>query len=151
MTTQRLYLTSHTPYLTSHPLYLCHHSDGIHMYIDVLLYQWHHNKCVSHHTWHTYDIIPNLHHITVTIYDINDHVLWHHKHCIQDIRSPLYDSTSTLWDITPLYIWHQVHCIWPHVHCFCVITHTLSMTSQPLYGWYHLQYICDIISTPFMT
>ena len=64
--------------------------------IDGLLYRWHHNKCVSHPTWHVYDIIPNLHHITFTLYDINDHVLWHHKHCIHDIRSPLYDSTSTL-------------------------------------------------------
>ena len=36
------------------------------------------------------------HHITFTIYDINDHVLWHHKHCIHDFRTPLYDITSTL-------------------------------------------------------
>ena len=96
MTIQRLYLTSHPPYLTSQILYLCHHTDGTHICINVLLYQWHHNKCVSHHTWHTYGIIPNLHHITFTLYDINDHVLWHHKHCIHDIRSRLYDITSTL-------------------------------------------------------
>ena len=25
------------------------------------------------------------------------------------------------------------------------------MTSQPLYGWYHIQYICDIVSPIFMT
>ena len=96
MTTQRLYLTSHPPYLTSHPLYLCHPTDGTHICIDVLLYQRHHNKCVSHHTCHTYGIIPNLHHITFTLYDINDHVLWHRKHCIHDIRPPRYDITSTL-------------------------------------------------------
>ena len=70
--------------------------DGTHICIDVSPYWWHHNKCVSHHTWHTYDIIPNLYPITFTLYDINDHVLWHHIHGIHDIRSPLYDITSTL-------------------------------------------------------
>ena len=98
---------------------------------------------VWHHTWSTSHHIHSLWH--------NDHVTWHHKHCIHDIRSPLYDITSTLLDITPLYIWHQVHCIWPHVHCICVITPTLLMTSQQLYGWYHIQYICDIISRVFRT
>ena len=96
MTTQRLYMTSHPPYLTSQPLCLFHHTDGTNICIDEWLYRRHHHKCVSHHTWHTYGIIPNLHHITFTLYDINDHVLWHHKHCEQDIRSPLYDITSTL-------------------------------------------------------
>ena len=96
MTTQRLYQTSNLLYLTSQPLYLCHHTDGTHICIDVSLYQWHHNKCVNHHTWHTYSIIHNLHHITFTLYDMNDHVLWHHIHHIHDIRSPLYDITSTL-------------------------------------------------------
>ena len=95
MKTQQLYLTSHPPYLTSQPLYLCYHTDGTHICIDVSLYPWHY-KCVSHHTRHTYDIIPNLHHITFTLYDINDHVLWHYKHCIHDIRSPLYVITCTL-------------------------------------------------------
>ena len=151
MTTQRLYLTYHPPFLTPEPLYLCHHTNGTHISIDVALYQWHDNKCISHDTWHTYDIIPNIHHITFTFYDINDHVTWHLKHCIHDIRSPLYDITFTLYDITTLYVWHQVHCIWPRVHCICVITPTLSMTSQQLYGWYHIQYICDIISPVFRT
>ena len=96
MKTQQLYRTSHPPYLISQPLYLCHHTDGTHISFDVSLYQWHHNMCVSHHTWHTYDIIPNLHPIIFTLYDINDHVLWHHIHGIHDIRFPFYDITSTL-------------------------------------------------------
>ena len=96
MTTQWLYLTCFPPYLTPQPLYLCHHTNGTHICIDVSLYWWHHNKCVSHHTWNMHDIITNLHPITFTLYDINDHVLWHHIHDIHDIRSPLYDITSTL-------------------------------------------------------
>ena len=96
MTTQHLDLTFHPPYLTSQPLYLSHHTDGTHICIDALLYQWHHSKCVSCHIWPTYGITPNEHHNIFTLYDINDHVLSHHKHCTQDIRSPLYDITSTL-------------------------------------------------------
>ena len=41
--------------------------------------------------------------------------------------------------------------MWPYVHCICVITPTLSMTSQPLHGSYYIQYICDIISSMFLT
>ena len=84
MKTQRLYRTSHPPYLTSQALYLCHHTDGTDIFIDVSLYWWHQNKCVRHHTWHTYDIIPNLHPITFTLYDMNDHILWHHIQGIHD-------------------------------------------------------------------
>ena len=96
MTTQRLYRTCRPPFLISHPLYLCNHTDGTHICIDAWLYQWHHSTCVSHHTWHTYYSITNLHPITFTLYDIYEHVLWHHIHGIHEIRSPLYDITSTL-------------------------------------------------------
>ena len=93
--TQWLYRISNPPYLTSQPLYLCHHTDGTHRCIDISLYWWHHNKSVCHHTWHTYDIIHNLHPITFTQYDMNDHVLWHHIHGILDIRTSIYDIIST--------------------------------------------------------
>ena len=96
MTIKWQYRLSHPPYLTSQPLYLCHLTDGTHVCIDVSLYLWNDNKCVRHHTWHMYDIIPNLHPITFTLYDINCHVLWHHIHGLHDIRSPLYDMISTL-------------------------------------------------------
>ena len=96
MTTQWLYLTSHTPFLTPQPLYLCRQTNGTHICIAVALFQWHHNKCVSHHTWHTYDIIPNLHHITFTLYDINDHVTWHHKH-ITKTSDLLYMTSHPLF------------------------------------------------------
>ena len=96
MTIQWQYRTSHPPYLTSQTPYLCSHTDGTHICIDVSLYQWHQNKCVSHHTWHTYDIIPNLHPIIFTLYDINYHVLWHHIHGIHDTTSLLNDIISIL-------------------------------------------------------
>ena len=43
------------------------------------------------------------------------------------------------------------HCICPHIHCICVITPNISMTSHPLHEWYYMQYICDIISPMFLT
>ena len=66
-----------------------------HLYRCIAL-QWHHNKCVSCHIWHTYGNTPNVYHIIFTHFDISDHVLSHHKHCIHDIRYSLYDITSTL-------------------------------------------------------
>ena len=47
MTTQRLYMTFQPLHLTSEPLYQCR---------DTLCIDWHH-KYLSHHTWHTYDLI----------------------------------------------------------------------------------------------
>ena len=65
--------------------------------------------------------------------------------CIkEDIRASLFDLKPPFW-------WHHTHYIKHHVHCICVITTTLSMISQPLYVWYHIQYMWDILSTIFMT
>ena len=147
MTTQ-LYLTSHPPYVTSQPLCLCHHTDGTHICIDVSLYPWHH-KCVSHHTWHTYDNIRNLYHVTFTLHDINDHALWcqtlhawHHISSIWHHNHSLGHHTTLCMTSSPLNLTSH--------HCISVITTTRSMTSQPLYGWYRIQYTCDIVSPIFM-
>ena len=76
-----------------------------------LLYLWLHNNYGSIHTWHTYDIIHNLHHIKFRLYEINRQYLGHHIHFIHDFRSPIYDITSTVYDISS----------------------PLPVTSQPLY------------------
>ena len=59
---------------------------------------------------------------------------------IQDIASSVFDLKRPFWG-------HHTHCIIHHVNCICVITPTLS---QPLYVWYHIQYIWEIMSTIFM-
>ena len=72
----------------------------------------------------------------------------------------------------PLCVWHHMHYMWHQIHnlghhtTFCMtsgplcltslplylsLTHTLLMISQPLYVWPHIQYICDITTTIFMT
>ena len=63
---------------------------------------------------------------------------------IQDITSSLFGLKPPFWGYNTTYIRHCVHCI-------CVITPTLSMISQPLYIWYRIQYMWDILSTIFMT
>ena len=63
---------------------------------------------------------------------------------IQGIRASLFDHKPPFWG-------HHTHYIIHRVHCICVITPALSMISQPLYVWYHIQYMWDILSTIFMT
>ena len=63
----------------------------------------------------------------------------------------IQDITSSLFDLKPAFWGHHTHYIRHRVHCICVITPTLSMISQPLYVWYHIQYMWDILSTIFMT
>ena len=63
---------------------------------------------------------------------------------IQDITASLFDLKSPLWG-------YHSHSISHRVYCIGFITTTLSMLSQPLYVWYHIQYIWDMLSTIFMT
>ena len=151
MKTQRIYRASYPPYLTSQPLYLCHHTDCPHLCIDVSLYWWHHNKCVSHHTWNTYDIIPNLHPITFTLYDMNDHVfdITYTEFMTSDLLSmtsyPLFrTSHHFMYDMSsrPLYLCH-------HTQPIDDITATTCKVLHAVYMWYHIPYVCDKISTKY--
>ena len=63
----------------------------------------------------------------------------------------IQDITSSLFHLKPPFWGHYTHYIIHPVHCICVITPTLSMIPQPLYVWYHIQYMWDILSTIFMT
>ena len=124
----------------TYPLYLASHT--------VL---WQHNHCVTSQP------------LCLTSHPL---YLCHHTECINFIEP------SVCMTLQPLYVWHHMHYIWHHIHSLghhttlcmtssplyltscpliCVITPILSMISQPLYVWYHIQYICDIISTIFMT
>ena len=63
---------------------------------------------------------------------------------IQDITASLFDLKSPFWG-------YHSHSISHRVYCIGFITTTLSMLSQPLYVWYHIQYKWDMLSTIFMT
>ena len=62
---------------------------------------------------------------------------------IQDITSSLLTSNHHFEDITP--------SILDIMSMVSVITPTLSLISQPLYVWYHIQYMWDSLSTILMT
>ena len=136
--------------------YECHHMHYTWHHIHTLwqqplvfmtshaLYSWHH----MHYMWHVISCV------------------WYHVYCMCDIPQCIYDITPSTfitsylsYMIAPIllswqhnhYTWNLTHYIWPHVHCICVITPNLSMISQPIYVWYHIQYSCHVLSTKFKT
>ena len=153
----------------SQPLYLCHHTNGTHICIDVSLYWWHHNKCVRHHTWHTYDIIPNLHPITFTLYNFTPWKLSHYIHCTHVITHPIYDIThmairTSYLPSDPLYLTlhllylcHQTQGISYTTPTLCMTSHTICMTSYSVSMTSHEHFMTshpyryDITSNIFMT
>ena len=117
----------------------------------------------------TYDITHSIYESTSSMratYTLNmwhhSHYLCHHTHCI-DYSTPalfmtshsphvwhpciIQDITSSHIDLKPPFWGHHTHYIIHRVHCICVITPSLS---QPLYMWYHIQYMWDILSTIFI-
>ena len=100
----------------------------------------------------TCDITATICVITHTVY-ITSHplFLWHHTGHMCGIVCIIQDITASLFDLTPPFGGHHTHYIRHRVYCICVITPTLSMISQPIYVWYHIQYMWDILSTIFMT
>ena len=96
----------------------------------------------------------------------HSHYLGHHTHCIDNITPTLFMTSQLpyVWhrlhytrhhiltfDLKPPFWGHHTYYIRHHVRCICVITATLSMISQPLYVWYHIQYMWYILSTILMT
>ena len=63
----------------------------------------------------------------------------------------IQDITSSFFDLKPQFWGHHTHYIRHRVQSICVITPNLLMTPQPLYVWYHIQYMWDILSIIFMT
>ena len=129
---------------------------------------------VSSHKWHTH--LYRCSAVSMTSQQVckSSHLahIWNHTQSTSHHIHTLWHQWSCYMTSQTLHSCHQISCIWHHihslghqttlcmtssplyltrVHCICVITPTLSMTSQPLYGWYHIQYICDIISPEFRT
>ena len=99
---------------------------------------------MSHHSHY-------LCHLTHCMDNITPTLLWHHTRHMCGIVCIIQDIPSSLFDLKPPFGGHHTHYIRHRVHCICVITPALLMISQPLYVWYHIQYMWDILSTIFMT
>ena len=77
--------------------------------------------------------------------------LWYHTRHMCGIVCIIQDITASLFDLKQPFWGHHTHYIRHRLHCICVTTPTLSMISQPICVWYHIQYMWDILSTIFMT
>ena len=176
-TAQPIYQTSHPLYLCHHtistdisPTFLLHHT---HILCDIIwtIYNIASNTMSSHYS--NYDITTFIYESTSRMratYKLNmwyhSHYLGHHTHYIDNITPNLFMTSHSP------YVWHRLHytrhhilpfwpqtTIWGHhthyirdrVQCICVIAPTISMISQPICVWYHIQYMWDILSTIFIT
>ena len=155
-------------FMASHSLYWWHHMHYIWHVIYCVWYHIHY-KCditqclyLWHHTLYDYDIS--------TSYGITDNVMTTQPLC--NFTATMSDFTPTVSTSQPLCVWHPMHCMWHHIHnlghhttlCMRSGPHYLTslplylchnnhrlMTSHPLYIWPHIQYICNITSTIFVT
>ena len=120
-------ITSKTLYMKPHPIW----GQNIHLTCDITAIIW----VITSTVWTTSHPL----------------FLWHHTRHMSGIVCITQEITSSHFDLKPPFWGHHPHYIRHCVHCICVITPTLSMISQPLYVWYHIKYIWDILSTVFMT
>ena len=167
-------MTSHLLYQTLHPLYLCHHNRSIDItptfewhhphllcniictiynmtsnpyFITVLylwhqnLYMWNHIQYVGQHIHYTWDIIATICVLTPTV-EATSHPLfvWHNTRHIKVASFALYKSSHPHFMTSD----HRVYVITPTIF---VIRSTVSVSSHPLYGWYHTKCINEITST----
>ena len=130
--TYALYMTSHTVLwqhkhwvtsqpqcLTSHQLYLCHHTHWMN-FIKPSVCMTSQPLCVWHHM----------------------HYMWHHIHNLGHHATSGMTSGPAYLTSLPLYLCH-------HSHRIEDITATICMTSHPVYLWYLIHYMYNIISTKY--
>ena len=107
------------------------------MRVTYTLNMWHHSHDLCHHNHWIDNITPTLFITSHSPY------VWHRLH---------YTTHHILnFDLKPPFWGHHTHYIRHRVHYICVITTTLSIISQPLCVWYHIQYMWNILSTILMT
>ena len=137
MTTQKLYLPSHSLYLTLHPLYLCHQTQGINCILPTL--------CMSLHT-----ICVTSHSVCMTSHE---HFMTSHPYRY-DITSSIFMTSCPIYMISPI-LFHENKMTIPGISLTVFdITATASVWSHPLYpclynnyGSLHTWHTYDIIHT----
>ena len=137
MTSHRLLRTSHhfiyasSPlYLTSRPVYMCHHTQSISDITDYIyninpVYLW-------HHIHYIYDIISTKYYITKLFVDDSTLGICMTYFALQMTSYPLFH-------IKPQNLWGHIHFRHDITGPVSDITHTVSLSSQPLH-WYHTHY-----------
>ena len=137
MTTQKLYMPSHSQYLTVHPLYLCHQTLCINCITPTLCMTLHticmtsHSVCMASHehfmTSHSYryDITSSIFMTSYPIYMISPILFHENKMTVLSISPTVFDITTTA-------------SVW---------SHPLSQCLHNNYGFLHTWHTYDIIHT----
>ena len=119
MTTQKLYLPSHTLYLTLHPRNLCHQIHCIN-YITPSLCMILHTICMTSHSvcMTSYEHFMTSHHIGVTSHPVYlwhlIQYIWYHPYCYHhENKTTLTGISPTVFDIT------ATASLWPHLLYQC--------------------------------
>ena len=135
-------VTSYELYITSYPILMSSH----YCTYGLTAPNMKPHSVWGQHIHLTCDITDTICLLTHTVYITpHPHFLWHHTSCKCGIVCSIQDITSSLFDLKPPFLGYHTHYIRNCVHCICVITPTLLMISQPLYVWYHIQYMWDIL------
>ena len=104
--------------MTSHSPYVC----------NLLHYAQHHILTL----WHQTTVFMTSHPLYLTSYPL---YLCHNLHCLM-ISHQLF-----LWELITYIWWHHIHCIGHHIHYMCNITVTGSVSSHPLFWYYHTLFL----------
>ena len=165
-------MTSHPLYHTLHPLYLCHHN----LSIDITpTFEWHHILYMSDVICTIYNIISTPYVITLLYLWHYNLYIWNHIQYVRQHIHYTWDITATICVHNPLYTQHHTHSLYditlaismasfaqyktshPHFmtsnrHFYDItptifdIISTVSVSSHPLYWWYHTNCIYEISS-----
>ena len=153
VTSHGLYMAYYLLCMISHSLYVWHHTIPVSLTSHILClwhihFIWHHTQCydnttIVYFTATISGITPTVSVSSHPMYDITSiifmksyvirmtsHPLFRTSHhFIYDINSIIFDFTSTIFDLR----------------------FTVSVSSHPLYQWYHSQYMYDITSSIHVT
>ena len=147
----------------SHPLYrwynthsICDITSTVYMAQYALCMTSHQRFMTSQHS--THDIKAIMFHLTPIISESTSTVsLSSHPDYRSYNTHCMYDNTATIC-MTSYELHMTSHPLFRTSHHIMYgikstvsdVMSTVSVSSQPLYGWYHIRYICGIISPIFM-
>ena len=165
MISQPLYQTSHPLYLRHHNLstdiiptfvwYHTHYMDEIictlhniisTTYVITLLYLWHHSLYIWNHIQY---VGPHIH----CTCDITATNLCHHSHSIENITHAVYDirlvrcmASFALYRTSHPRFMTSNHHFYDITPTIFDIVSNVSVSSPPMYWWYHTDWIIEISS-----
>ena len=89
----------------------------------------------SHPYYRSYN--PHCMYITATI-----GMTWHQLHMSSH---PLFMISHHSMTSQPLYSCHHTQYIWHHIHCSCIITHSVLIIGHLLYVWHQTHSMYDMV------